>query len=149
MAFQNDRIKPSILVLSGFLFVSHTRCATSKQPSHEARSHPHLLVSQWDTEDPRSSWVAQGAAESCTKRPCTCELGHELHHSRRPLRANGMATGLHWSFGGCPALLHYLPVFALHWSARKIKSPALALQVQADQLGSPTAQDGAPTQLSP
>lgn len=102
-----------------------------------------------DTEDPRSSWVAQGAAESCTKRPCTCELGHELHHSRRPLRANGMATGLHWSFGGCPALLHYLPVFALHWSARKVKSPALALQIQDDQLGSPTAQDGAPTQLSP
>lgn len=170
VAFQNDRIKPSTFDTEGvFVRFTHTWCA---HVGHERTAwprstlppwHPCSSVPQRDAEDPWWSWVAGGATQSCTKFPrmpvswarsCTtgrrpwgtAQAGRAVHEPA--LLANSTSTGPQWSFGGRPAL-RYPPVLALHWSAREIKSPALAFQVQHDQLGSTTARDGAPTQLSP
>lgn len=115
-AFQNDRIKPSTF-LFGFLFVSHTWRAMSEQPGHEACSHPCSSVSQWDTEDPRSSWVAQGAAESCTKLPCT-----PVSWARSFTTAEGPSGPTVWPLGCTGAsedvLLFFIICQCLHFTGR-------------------------------
>lgn len=148
-AFQNDRIKPSTFLFGFFVCFSHTTC--HERTARPRSMFPPMLIGvPVGHRRPQVELGGSGSRRELHQAPLhTRELGQELHHSRGPLRANGMATGLHWSFWGRPALLHYLPVFALHWSARKVKSPAVALQVQDEQLGSPTARDGAPTQLPP